>query len=48
MVAAIEDEQVVNENDDDFLSDSPEQLAAKRAHFAPLNKLLTSTVLGTS
>jgi len=35
-----------NENDD-FLSDSPEQLAAKRAHFAQLGKLVTSTVLGT-
>jgi hypothetical protein len=47
--AAIEDEQAVNKNDDDdFLSDSPEQLAAKRAHFAQLKKLLTSTVLGTS
>ena len=48
-MAAIEDEQAANENDDDdFLSDSPEQLAAKRARFAQLKKLLTSTVLGTS
>jgi len=31
-----------------FLSDAPEQLAAKRAHFAQLKNLLTSTVLGTS
>jgi len=44
----IEDEQTANENDDDFLSDSPEQIAAERAHFAQLKKLLTSTVLGTS
>jgi hypothetical protein len=48
-LAAIEGEQAANENDDDdFLSDSPEQLAAKRARFAQLKKLLTSTVLGTS
>jgi hypothetical protein len=46
-MAAIEDEQAANENDD-FLSDSPEQLAARRARFAQLKKLLTSTVLGTS
>ena len=46
-MAAIEDEQAANENDDDFLSDSPEQLAAKRARLAQLRELLTSTVLGT-
>ena len=46
-MTAIEDEQAANENDDDFLSDSPEQLAAKRARFALLKELLTSTLLGT-
>src|SRR6516164_4929639 len=46
-MAAIEDEQAANENDDDFLSDSPEQLVAKRARFAVLKELLTSTLLGT-
>jgi hypothetical protein len=45
-MAAIEDEQAAND-DDDFLSDSPEQLAAKRARFVQLKELLTSTVLGT-
>ena len=44
-MAAIEDEQAAN--DDDFLSDSPEQLAAKRARFVQLKELLMSTVLGT-
>jgi hypothetical protein len=47
-MAAIEDEQAANENDDDdFLSDSPDQLAARRARFALLRELLTSTFLGT-
>jgi hypothetical protein len=47
-MAAIEDEQAADENhDDDFLEDSAEQLAAKRARFAQLRELLTSTVLGT-
>jgi len=47
-MAAIKDEQAANENDDDdFLSDSPDQLAAKRARFALLRELLTSTLLGT-
>jgi hypothetical protein len=45
-MAAIEDEQAAND-DDDFLSDSPEQLAAKRARFVQLKELLTSTALGT-
>ena len=45
-MAAIEDKQAAND-DDDFLSDSPEQLAAKRARFVQLKELLTSTVLGT-
>jgi hypothetical protein len=48
-MAAIKDEQVLNENDDDdFLRDSAEQLAAKRARLAELKELLTSTVLGTA
>jgi hypothetical protein len=42
--AAIEDECAPNENDE---GDSPEQLAARRARFAQLKKLLTATVLGT-
>jgi hypothetical protein len=47
-VAAIEDEQATNENDDSNLfGDSPEELAAKRARLAQLRELLTSTVLGT-
>jgi hypothetical protein len=47
-MAAIEDEQAADENDDsDFLEVSAEQLAAKRARFAQLRELLTSTVLGT-
>ena len=47
-MVAIEDEQAVNENDDDeFLSDYPDQLAAMRARFALLKELLTSTLLGT-
>jgi hypothetical protein len=45
-MAAIEDKQAAND-DDDFLSDSPEQLAAKRARFVQLKELLTSTALGT-
>jgi hypothetical protein len=48
-MAAIKDEQVPKENDDDdFLRDSAEQLAAKRARLAQLKELLTSTVLGTA
>ena len=47
-MAVIEDKQAADENDDsDFLEDSAEQLAAKRARFAQLRELLTSTVLGT-
>jgi hypothetical protein len=47
-MAAIEDEHAPNENDDsDFFSESPEQLAAKRARLAQLRELLTSAVLGT-
>jgi hypothetical protein len=48
-MAAIEDEQAADENDDedDFLEDSAEQRAAKRVRFAQLRELLTSTVLGT-
>ena len=48
-MASIEDERAANENDDDdFLRDSPDQLAANRARFALLRELLTSTLLGTS
>jgi hypothetical protein len=48
-MAAIKDEQVPEENDDDdFLRDSAEQLAAKRARLAQLKELLTSTMLGTA
>jgi hypothetical protein len=48
-MAAIEDDQVLKENDDDdFLRDSAEQLAAKRARLAQLKELLTSTMLGTA
>ena len=43
----IEDKQASNEDDDDFLRDSAEQLAAKRVRLAQLKELLTSTVLGT-
>ena len=47
-MAAIEDEHAPNDNDDgDFFSDSPEEVAAKRARLAQLRELLTSTVLGT-
>jgi hypothetical protein len=46
-MAAIEDQQAANEDDDDFFSYSPDQLAAKRAGFALLSELLTSTLLGT-
>jgi hypothetical protein len=45
-MAAIEDEQAPNEDEDDF-GDFPDQLAAKRARLAQLKELLTSTVLGT-
>jgi hypothetical protein len=48
-MAAIEDEQVPKENDDgDFLSDSTDQLVAKRLRLAQLKELLTSTMLGTA
>jgi hypothetical protein len=48
-MAAIEDDQVPKENDDDdFLRDSAEQLAAKRARLAQLKGLLTSSMLGTA
>jgi hypothetical protein len=45
-MAVIEDEHT-DEDNSDFLKDSAEQLAAKRARFAQLRELLTSTVLGT-
>jgi hypothetical protein len=48
-MAAIEDEQVPKENDDDdFLGDSTDQLVAKRLRLAQLKELLTSTMLGTT
>ena len=47
-MAAIKEEQVPEENDDDFLRDSAEQLAAKRARLAQLKELLTSTMLGAA
>jgi hypothetical protein len=47
-MAAIKDEQVPKDDDDDFLRDSAEQLAAKRARLAQLKELLTSTMLGTA
>jgi hypothetical protein len=46
-MAVIEDEQATDEDNRDFLKDSAEQLAAKRARFAQLRELLKSTVLGT-
>jgi hypothetical protein len=46
-MAVIEDEQATDEDNGDFLKDSAEQLAAKRARFAQLRELLTSAVLGT-
>jgi len=47
-MAAIEDEQVPKENDDgDFLSESTDQLVAKRLRLTQLKELLTSTMLGT-
>jgi hypothetical protein len=46
-VAAMEDEQALDEDDDELPGDVPDQLAAKRARLAQLKELLTSTVLGT-
>jgi hypothetical protein len=46
-MAAIEDEQTTDEDNSDFLKESAERLAEKRARFAQLRELLTSTVLGT-
>jgi len=46
-MAAIEDERPTDEDNSDFLNDSAEQLAAKRARFTQLRDLLTSTLLGT-
>jgi hypothetical protein len=49
LVIAAEDDHVPKEkDDDDFLRDSAEQLAAKRARLAQLKELLTSTMLGTA
>lgn len=47
-MAAMDDEQVSAEEDDDFLMDTPEQLAAARARLAQLKDLLTSNMLGTA
>jgi hypothetical protein len=46
-MAAMEDEQAPDEDDDELFGDFPDQLAAKRARLAQLKELLTSTVLGT-
>jgi hypothetical protein len=46
-MAVIEDGQATDDDNSDFLHDSAEQLAAKRARFAQLRELLTSAVLGT-
>ena len=46
-MAAMEDEQAPNEDDNELFGDFPDQLAAKRARLAQLKELLTSTVLGT-
>ena len=46
-MAAMEDEQAPNEDDNELFGDFPNQLAAKRARLAQLKELLTSTVLGT-
>ena len=46
-MAVIEDEQVTDDDNSDFLKNFADQLAAKRARFAQLRELLTSTVLGT-
>jgi hypothetical protein len=47
-MAAIEGEQVGNQDDDELFDDSPDQRVAKRARLAQLKELLTSPVLGTS
>jgi len=47
-MAAIEDEQVGNQDNDELFDDSPDQRAAKRARLAQLKELLTSPVLGTA
>jgi hypothetical protein len=47
-MAAIEDEEVGNQGDDELFDESPEQRAAKRARLAQLKELLTSPVLGTA
>jgi hypothetical protein len=46
-MAAMEDEQARNEDDDELFGDFPDRLAAKWARLAQLKELLTSTVLGT-
>jgi hypothetical protein len=47
-MAAIDDEEVGNQGDDELFDESPEQRAAKRARLAQLKELLTSPVLGTA
>ena len=47
-MAAIEDEQVGNQDNDELFDDSPDQRAAKRARLAQLKELLTSPLLGTA
>jgi hypothetical protein len=46
-MAAIEDEQAEDEDENESFDDSPDQRAAKRARLAELKELLTSPVLGT-
>jgi hypothetical protein len=47
-MAAIEDEQVGNQDDEELFDDSADQRAAKRARLPQLKELHTSPVLGTS
>lgn len=47
-MAALEDEQMFAEDEDDFLMDTPEEQAAARARLAQLKDLLTSNMLGTA
>jgi hypothetical protein len=46
-MAAIQDEQPPDQDDDELIHDFPDQLATERAQFAQLKELLTLTVLGT-
>lgn len=46
-MAAIENEQIAPDDDDEFLPDTPEDRAAAQARLAQLKELLTANVLGT-